>query len=125
MPSISPVAGLIRWCVISALFQLGSSYSKLHLVVLQSLMEAKSNAVNTQHLGQIIGSIQNKADLIKLNKGNPEKDEDVKLALEKFGQLIQVCISTKCMYGNIQQFFCKLESLPKNQFMQIVIKANK
>ena len=88
-------------------------------------MEAKSNAVNIQHLLQIIQQIQNKADYIKLNKTNLEKDKDVQLGLERFGQLIQVCISTKCMYGNVQQLFCKLESLPKNQFMQIIIKANK
>lgn len=125
MPSISPVAGLIRWCVVSALFQFGSSYSKLHLVVLQSLMEAKSNAVNSQHFGQIISSIQNKADLQKLNKNNPENDDDIQLAMERFGQMIQVCISTKCIYGNIPQLLFKLESLPKNQLMEIIISSNK
>lgn len=41
MPVLTPMAGLIRWCVFAPLFLTNesSTYSKLHLAILQSLLQ--------------------------------------------------------------------------------------
>lgn len=46
MPLIPPTVGLIRWCVLAPLFQdtsnTAASYNKLHLAILQSLLQVSS-----------------------------------------------------------------------------------
>lgn len=41
MPLVPPIDGLIRWCVLAPLFQdkIDTSYSRLHLAILQGLVQ--------------------------------------------------------------------------------------
>lgn len=130
-PAFTPISGLVRWCVLSALNKSEISYSKLHLSVLQSLVEAKatstlnSSTLSSHHLILIINSINTKSALIKVNGQDPEKSEEIQISLERFAQSIQIGLSCGAIYGNIAQFLCGLEHLPSNPLMQIVIKSNK
>ncbi|XP_055586999.1 integrator complex subunit 15 [Uranotaenia lowii] len=132
MPVVTPLAGLIRWCVLSLLTtDRQQLYSKLHLAVLQSLLEATPppttppSAVNAQHLGLIINSLQTEMDAM-LKGGKSLNEEFIHCCLERFAQAVQVGLTSRCIFGNIPQLVCRLETLPsKNKLLQIVINANK
>lgn len=130
MPVIPPLAGLIRWCVLAPLITTKSCYSKLHLSILQSLQQTpqtngQPTALNVQHLGLIINSLLLQVESLRKINRNPENDEMIQMSLERFAQAVQVALSTRCIYGSTAQLLCRLESLPHNQLMEIVIKANK
>lgn len=131
MPGLTPLAGLIRWCVLSSLNKIGESYSKLHLAVLQSLVEAKTKStninliLNSQHLGIIINSIQTKAELLKMSGQNPEENEEIQVSEERFAQAIQIGLASNCIFGSTVQLLCRLETLPRNPLLEIVIKSNR
>lgn len=126
-----PLAGLIRCCVLSNLHKAGENYSKLHLAVLQCLVEAKTKSsninliLNSQHLGIIINSIQTKAELLKMGGQKPEDCEEMQISLERFAQAIQIGLASNCIFGSVVQLLSRLESLPNNPLMQIVIKSNR
>lgn len=123
MPNETPLAGLIRWSCIAALISKKEIYSKLHLSLLQSLLQAKpvsgpAVALNAQHLQLIVTIIQYRVE--EMGK-SAEKSEAVQMSLERFAQCIQVAIASQCIYGNIPQLIMRLEALrPTNQLMQIV-----
>ncbi|XP_053659027.1 integrator complex subunit 15 [Anopheles marshallii] len=134
MPVITPLAGLIRWCVLSLLVTSKQElYSKLHLAVLQSLLEATPpvtipptlQPINAQHLMLIVNTIQ--AETENLTKqGQSLEDENLQSCLERFAQAVQVGLTSRCIFGNITQLMFRLEALPgKNKLLQIVINANK
>lgn len=56
---------------------------------------------------------------------NPETNEEIKVSLERFAQAIEIGLSSGAIRGNIAQFLCRLETLPRNPLLQIVIKSNK
>lgn len=124
MPNETPLAGLIRWSCIAALISKKDIYSKLHLSLLQSLLQAKPIsgppvALNAQHLQLIVTIIQYRVEEMGRSA---EKSEAVQLSLERFAQCIQVAVASQCIYGNIPQLMMRLEALrPTNQLMQIVI----
>lgn len=134
MPVVTPLSGLIRWTVLAGLQpskpQNIVSYSKLHLGLLETILQipppnGPATAINSQHLIQIIHPLN--AYARKLNTENivPESCEHFQLCLEKFAQAIQVALHSKCIYGSIPQLLGLLETLPLNNLMEIVIKANK
>uniref|UniRef100_U5ERW7 Uncharacterized protein n=1 Tax=Corethrella appendiculata TaxID=1370023 RepID=U5ERW7_9DIPT len=134
MPPMTALSGLIRWCVLAPMIQnTKQTYSKLHLAILQSLMEAAPpntappTAINSQHLGLIISTLQNESDqIVKKNPGiNLKNNPFLSTSLERFAQAIQVALTSRCIFGNIPQLICRLETLPNNKLLQIVIKANK
>ncbi|XP_063700545.1 integrator complex subunit 15 [Culicoides brevitarsis] len=128
MPNETPFAGLIRWSCVSALISTKEIYSKLHLSLLQSLLQAKPLAgppvaLNAQHLQLIVTILQYRME--ELGKA-AEKSEAVQLSMERFAQCIQVAIASQCIYGNIPQLMMRLETLrPTNQLMHIVISNYK
>ncbi|XP_038104857.1 uncharacterized protein C7orf26 homolog [Culex quinquefasciatus] len=132
MPVQCPLAGLIRWCVLSLLTSSKQElYSKLHLAVLQSLLEATPpltappSALNAQHLGLIINCLQAEMEQI-VKSGRSLNEEYIHNSLERFAQAVQVALTSRCIFGNIPQLVCRLETLPsKNKLLQIVINANK
>lgn len=132
MPVVTPLAGLIRWCVLSMMITKNQElYSKLHLAVLQSLLEATPpvtappSALNAQHLGLIINSLQIEMESW-LKMGKSLNEEHIHSCLERFAQAVQVGLTSRCIFGNIPQLICRLETLPsKNKLLQIVINANK
>lgn len=139
MPVVTPLAGLIRWCVLAPISNCNkNTYSKLHLAILQSLLQSQTisgsssgsssatpTAINGQHLTSIINLLEYKTELMKKEKINPEIDDKMQMSLERFSQAIQVAFASRCIYGSIPQLLCRLETLPKNTLMEIVIKANK
>lgn len=130
MPVIPPLAGLIRWCVLAPLSTTKCCYSKLHLSILQSLQQTPQTngpptALNVQHLGLTINSLLLQVELLRKNNRNPENDEMMQMSLERFAQAVQVALASRCIYGSTAQLLCRLETLPHNPLMEIVIKANK
>lgn len=132
MPVVTPLAGLIRWCVLAPLFppHESPSYSKLHLAILQSLLQASSsstaaNALNALHLGMIIITLKKKSQQIIDANGNPEQDAQYQCSIERFAQALQLALSAQTMSGNLPQLFSRLETLPRNPLLQIVIKSQR
>lgn len=130
MPVVTPLAGLIRWCVLAPIICTKGAYNKLHLALLETLSQipptnSPSAALNAQHLAFIINPLKNHARKLINEQKSPENDENYQSSLERFAQAIQISLSSKCIYGNISQLFCLLETLPRNSLMDIVIKTHR
>ncbi|XP_059611442.1 integrator complex subunit 15 [Phlebotomus argentipes] len=131
MPVLTPLAGLIRWCVMAPLLDPGKSYSRLHLAIIQSMQQTPSHTgpptvINAQHLCLIVATLEGKCVQIRRPE-NKSKDteERFQLCLERFAQAVQVALSSHCVYGSIPQLLCRLEALPPCTLMQMVIKSNR
>lgn len=131
MPVISPIAGLIRWCVLAPICNSNTNlYSKLHLGILESLLQVSNSggstaALNVLNLTSIINVLKAKSDAMIKENINPQTDEQIQTSLERFAQAIQVAFSSRCIFGNIQQLLCLLETLPDNTLLNLIIKSNK
>lgn len=128
---VTPLAGLIRWNVLAPLVsqKVSSSYSNLHLSLLQTLVQIVNTgpptALNSQHLAAIASPLQAYAHRLKLEQKNPSEDPLYQKAMERFAQAIQVALTANCVYGNIPHLLCVLEALPSHTLMSIVIAANR
>lgn len=125
MPVTTPFAGLIRWCVLAPLYDPKNNYGKLHLAILRSLQKmppasGPPSAINAQQLVAIVNTIQ-----LKIVESPAEIAGKVELSLERFAQAVQVALTCNCIYGSIHLLFARLESLPPNPLMEIVIKSNR
>lgn len=57
---------------------------------------------------------------------NPEVDEKYQCSIERFAQALQLALSSQAvMSGNVTQLLCRLETLPRNPLLQIVIKSHR
>lgn len=126
-----PIEGLIRWCTLSPLFlPLNDlTYSKLHLSVLQSLTQASQNTtsttINALMLNTVVDSIRNQAERYRLQNINPNTDERMQICLERFAQSIQLGIISRIIAGSIPQLLHRLETLPQNPLMDMVLQTQK
>lgn len=127
MPVLTPLAGMIRWCVLAPFSQNADqkSYSKLQFAILRTLQQQSPapgppSIINAQHLVAIINTLQ-----MKLLEAAEVDPGHVQMSLERFSQAIQVAISSNCVYGNTLQLLTRLEELPSNEMLDIVIKANR
>lgn len=137
MPLITPLAGLISWCVLAPIYQSppeSPCYNRLHLAILQSFLHnrniaaaangnnptAASTTLNALHLTNIIAAIKQRADKLETTD-----NERLQIALDRFGQAIQLALNARTLFGNLSQFICRLETLPANYLLQIVIKSHK
>lgn len=129
MPVVTPLAGLIRWSVLSPIVSNRPTYSSLHLALLQTLLDVVNSgpptALSAQHLSLIVGPLKNQAARLLAEKVDPAEDENFKKCMERFAQAVQVGLSANCVYGNIPQLLCALETLPSHSLMKIVISANR
>ncbi|XP_065354295.1 integrator complex subunit 15 [Calliphora vicina] len=129
MPVVTPLAGLIRWSVLSPLVSTRNTYSNLHLSLLQTLLEIVNNgpptALSVQHLAMIAVPLKNHAARLTADQIDPSTNVDFQKCLERYAQAVQVGLSGNCVYGNVSQLLCALESLPPHSLMKIVISANK
>lgn len=174
MPLVTPLAGLIRWCVLSPMLTASAApnhnaanagggatmttnttaaatepqvdpkaYSKLHLAVLQSLAQNQSaNAaaaasgplpgINALHLSAIVTALkQVPVAMHDVDGTAAAADSDATTAerlqecLERFAQSVQLAMAARAITGNVTQLMCRLETLPRNPLLQIVIRANK
>lgn len=126
MPVTTPLAGLIRWCVLAPLFDQKQNYGKLHLAILRSLQQmppstGPPSAINAQQLVAIVNTIQ----LWIVESGREMDKERIEISLERFAQAVQVALTCNCIYGSTHLLFARLESLPPNALMEIVIKNNR
>lgn len=149
MPLIPPIEGLIRWCTLSPLFLPLNDliYSKLHYAVLQSLTQVRLNTnrhilhelkkfnffylkanqnnatpTNALALGTIIDSVRNQADRYRLQNIDPDTDERMQICLERFAQSIQLGIMSRIITGSIPQLLQRLQTLPKNALLKMVLQ---
>ncbi|XP_073820513.1 integrator complex subunit 15 [Musca autumnalis] len=129
MPVVTPLAGLIRWSVLAPIVSNKPAYSTLHLALLQTLLEIVNDgpptALNAQHLMLIATPLKNHAARLVSDKIDPLQDADFQKCLERLAQAVQIGLTSKCIYGNIPQLLCTLETLPPHTLMKIVISANK
>ncbi|GAB0086421.1 uncharacterized protein DMENIID0001_118620 [Sergentomyia squamirostris] len=131
MPVLTPMAGLIRWCVLAPLLDPDKSYSRLHLAIMQSMQQTppptgSPTVINAQHMSHIVATLEGKyVHIRKPENASSLSDERFQLCLERFSQAVQVALSSKCVYGSVPQLLCRLEALPPNTLMQMVIKNNK
>lgn len=137
MPAISPFIGLIRWSVFSPFTgSYSPKLSYLHLTILRTFLAISNDkaieALNVQDLIRLIESLKslvsksNKECTTKLASNNlcPEKSP-YELSVERFGQAIQVAISSRCVTSNVTQLLCALETLPTHPLLTLVIKQNR
>ncbi|XP_055385131.1 integrator complex subunit 15 isoform X2 [Condylostylus longicornis] len=130
MPSSTPISGLIRWSVLAPIINQKGIYNRLHLALLETLLQIPSSsgpatALNAQHLAQVVNPLKNHARKLILENIDPESDENYQISLERYAQATQIALASKCIYGNIPQLLCLLETLPNNNLMSIIIKTNK
>ncbi|KAL1516958.1 hypothetical protein ABEB36_000785 [Hypothenemus hampei] len=128
MEATTPIAGLLRWCVLAPLYQHEQQiYSKLYLALLNSIMEIPRvnppRAINVQHLTviiqQLLQYLQDPKNKELLASGT---NAMLQLALDRFGQAIQVALSVNAVYGHLDELFNGLNHLPNNRLLNIVIK---
>lgn len=130
MPVTTPLAGLIRWSVLSPLVSNSIAYCNLHLALLKSLLkierkETETPALNAQQLILIVQTLKNQKAQLTNDNGNPSENDNYNICLERFAEAIQISLHVNCVAGNIPQLLCALETLPNNDLMNLVIKANK
>lgn len=131
MPVLTPLAGLIRWCVLAPLMDPAKSYSRLHLAIIQTMQQTpppigSPTVINAQHLCLIVATLEGKYLQIKRPENYSKTSEErFQLCLERFAQAVQVALSSHCVYGSIPQLLCRLEALPQSTLMQMVIKSNR
>lgn len=113
------LASFYRWTCLSELYETKSSYSKLHLKILECMSSVDpvtaKPIVYTKYLETII-------DLI-LRSVKAKGPDHAQRSLEKVAQLVQV--SKTYLYGNIPLLIERLSLLPKNSLLELVIKSIK
>ncbi|XP_030761182.1 uncharacterized protein C7orf26 homolog isoform X2 [Sitophilus oryzae] len=134
MEATTPIAGLLRWCVLAPLnHQDQEIYSMLYLALLNSISAIpRSNpprAINVQHLFGIVSA------LIIYHKEIRSRDESkmnvflndpaMQVALDRFSQAVQIALSVNAIYGHIDELFNSLQSLPFNKLLSIVLNKYK
>lgn len=131
MEATTPIAGLLRWCILAPLYcQDSNLYSQLHLSLLHSILEVPianpPRAISAQHLVSLCGyilryirDVRNKNEV----PGDVSKtDERLQLALDRYAQAIQVAFSVNCVYGNVDDLVDQVRhSLPQTKLLNIVI----
>lgn len=135
MEATTPIAGLIKWCVLAPLQDQDSDlYSQLHLSLLNNILGVPvanpARAVIAQHLAAPCGNIiRFVAELHAKNKGEVGYDKlaalksnnSLQLALDRLAQAVQVCFSASCVYGNLDDLVNQLQQLPQTRLLDIVV----
>lgn len=140
MEATTPLAGLLKWCILAPIYNQDSDlHGQLHLGLISSILEIPSvtppRAISAQHLVLPVGSIHRYAlethSKLKRGEGGVDRhkllkeDQTLQLCLDRFAQAVQVALSVKCVYGNIDDLFTQLQQLPQNRLLQIVIGTHK
>lgn len=125
MEATTPLAGLIKWCILAPLYdQTSNLYSQLHLSLLNSILEVpRANpprAIGAQQLAAPIGYICR-----YMAKAKRSTNWELNLALDRYAQAIQVALYVSCVYGNLDDFMRQLSLLPYNKLLNIVILTHK
>lgn len=129
MEATTPIAGLLRWCIIAPLFDQNSDlYSQLHLSLLHNILEVPianpPRAVSAQHLAITCGFILRYISEVQYRNQNLQdvkEDRNLQLALDRFAQAIQIAFSVSCVYGNVDDLVNQLHLLPQTKLLKIVV----
>lgn len=76
-------------------------------------------------LGAIVDSICNQAERYRIQGIDPNTDERMQVCLERFAQDLQIGIMSHVITGSIPQLLHRLESLPSNALLAMVLKNQK
>ncbi|XP_045481655.1 uncharacterized protein C7orf26 homolog [Harmonia axyridis] len=132
MESNTPIAGLLKWCVLAPLYNQASLlYGELHLALLESILQIPvtnpPKAISAQSLCDIIRSIMSYVTNLKKNKSlnNIIDHEPLQKSLNRLAQAVQIAFSVKCVYGKVDELVSQLLILPYNKLMKIVMNAHK
>ncbi len=128
MPQLSPLPGLIRWCVLAPISNVstdGAAYSRLHLAILKSLNQTlpPASAINSLALGVVIFALKFRATEVGKTVDPIAADEKLQLSLERLAQCIQIALHSRSLSGNVSQLISRLKALPQNHLLEIVIKS--
>lgn len=134
MEATTPIAGLLKWCVLAPLHKQNDQlFAELHLALLNNITEIPSNfpskAIYAQNIAVPINPILNYVSDLK-NKQDLKLDQllnesCLQLALDRYAQAIQVAYSVNAIYGHVDDLFHQLKLLPFNKLMNIVINTYK
>lgn len=135
MEATTPIAGLLKWCILAPIYnQYSELYGQLHLGLLSSILEIPQatppRAISAAHLSQPVGYILRYiVDIRSKFDGDKHKilseDSRLQLCLDRFAQAVQVSLSANCLYGNIEELFIQLQQLPQNRLLHIIIRTHK
>lgn len=75
--------------------------------------------------GTIVDSICNQAERYRMQNIDPNTDERMQSCLERFAQSIQLGIMTRIITGAIPQLLHRLETLPSNALLAMVLQKQK
>lgn len=122
MEPTTPLAGLLKWCILAPMFgQYSELYAKLHLGLLDNILEIKNGqqpkAINCTHLAIPIRYIFER-ELLGV------EEQDLQLCLDRYAQAVQVALSVNCVYGSVGELLNRVKQLPNNKLWNIVITAN-
>lgn len=76
-------------------------------------------------LGPIIDSICNQSERYRMQNIDPNTDERMQICLERFAQSIQLGIISHVITGSVSQLLHRLESLPTNPLLAMVLQNQK
>lgn len=76
-------------------------------------------------LGTIVDSICNQAERLRMQKIDPNTDERMQICLERFAQSIQLGIMSRVITGSVPQLLHRLETLPSNPLLTMVLQNQK
>lgn len=76
-------------------------------------------------LGAIVDSICNQTERFRLQDVNPNTDERMQTCLERFAQSIQLGIMSRIITGSVPQLLHRLETLPTNTLLAMVLQNQK
>lgn len=127
MEATTPLAGLLKWCVLAPLYEQNSElYSKLHLFLLHGILEIPASnpprAVSAQHLAALVGSIIRYIANSR-NKCKDSEDKNLQLSLDRFAQAVQVSLFVNCVYGNVDDLIHQIQQLPSTKLFKIIIST--
>lgn len=107
-------------CVILCLVWKSSNLSKI-LCYQASQNNSSSTDVPASSLNTVIDSIKNQAERNRLKNIDPNRDERMAICLERFAQAIQVGIVSRVITGSIPQLLHRLQTLPSNTLLTMVL----
>lgn len=129
MTSVTPLAGLFRWCIESPLYPEPEKptiksetikkeaaktvqphsppYSKLHCSLLESMLERNTLQSQQQLLQSEVISPRHLVAVVRCLQDscakNTSKTDQIQLALDRLAQAVQIAHASGCLYGNTRK----------------------
>lgn len=81
--------------------------------------------MNAHSLTAVIEAIKNNAEIIRKTQSEAESEERLQICLDRFSQAVQLALTSNIIAGSIPQLLCRLETLPPNTLLKMVVAAHK